>query len=88
MGFQATKIANLMGEGGGIYITDTSAHTLTGTQMFCAILAHEATVIATATSPTVTGTLTTVAIPAGAVWYGRFTSITLTSGKVTAYYAI
>ena len=88
MGFQTTKVANLMGEGGGLYITDTSAHATTGSVQFCAILAHEATVIATATSPTVAGTLTTVAIPAGAVWYERFTSITLTSGKVTAYYAI
>ena len=78
-----TKSRNLKGEDGGIYITDTSAHT----GSFDAILAHEATVINTATSSNITGTLTTVALPAGFVWYGKFSSITLTSGKVTAYNA-
>lgn len=88
MSLAATNIRNLKGERGGLYITDTALHTYAPTnnaKAWDAIYAHTATVIATAVSPNITGTLTGVAIPAGSVWYGRFTAITLTSGTVTAY---
>ena len=78
-----TKSRNLKGEGGGLYVTDTSAHA----GDFDVILAHEASVISTATSSTISGTLTTVALPAGFAWYGKFSTFTLASGKVTAYYS-
>lgn len=78
------RVSNLQGENGGIYITNTSLNTFS--RPVSAIYAHSATVIATAVSYNVTGTLTTVAIPAGSVWYGSFSAVTLTSGKVTCYY--
>jgi|SRR6186713_2239337 len=74
----------------GIYVTGTSA-TPAGTDLyFKAIYAHTATVVATATSKDgeyPDGTLTNVAIPAGSTWWGLFSTFTLTSGTVTAYYA-
>ncbi len=77
-----TKIVNLKGEKGGIYITDTGAHT----GLFDCILVHEAAVAALV-SLNITGTLTAVVLPAGMAYFGKFTSITLASGKVTAYTA-
>lgn len=77
------RVNNLKGERGGIYITDTAAHT----GQFEAILVHEAAVAALVSS-NITGTLSAVVLPAGMVMYGNFTSITLASGKVTAYNAI
>lgn len=50
------------------------------------IFAHSAAVL-NLTSSTITGTLTSVEIPAGAYYRGRFSSITITSGKITAYNA-
>jgi hypothetical protein len=76
-----SRITNLKGDRGGIYITDTSAHT----GDFDAITALEATVVAELVSNTITGTLTSVPIPSGATIYGRFSSIDLASGKVFAY---
>ena len=73
-------ITNLKGEAGGLYITDTNEHT----GAFDAITALEAA-SATLVSPNISGTLTTVPIPAGCTIYGRYTSITLASGKVIAY---
>lgn len=77
-----TKIKNLKGEKGGIYITDTSAHV----GDFDSIQALEATVC-DLVSATITGTLTSVPIPAGSIIFGKFTSVTLASGKVIAYNA-
>lgn len=70
----------------GQYVSGTSATTPAVGLYFRRIFAHTATVVATATSPSITGTLTAVAIPAGATWSGVFTGFTLTSGAVTAYY--
>ncbi len=75
------NIRNLKGEKGGIYITDTTAHT----GDFDAITALETAVIAELISDNITGTLTSVPLPAGATIYGRFSSIDLASGKVIAY---
>lgn len=74
------RVNNLKGEYGGLYITDTAAHT----GSFEAILVHEAAVAALV-SPNISGTISAVPLPAGMIYYGKFTSITLASGKVTAY---
>jgi cation transporter-like permease len=71
---------NLKGEYGADYYADTSAHT----GDWEAIQALEAAVAALV-STNVAGTLSAVPIPAGAIIFGRFTSITLSSGKVIAY---
>ena len=76
------RISNFDGQNGGRYITDTAAYTGT----FQAIYANSAVVIATLVSPTITGTLTSIAIPAGSTYYcGKATSVTLTSGAATLY---
>ena len=80
MSFPNSRVTNLKGDGGGIYITDTAAHV----GVFDCILVHEAAVAALV-SDNITGTLTAVVLPAGIAYFGRFTSITLASGKVTAY---
>jgi hypothetical protein len=76
------KITNQKGENGGLYIADTSAHT----GIWDAIQALEATV-ADLVSSNLSGTLTSVPIPAGVTIFGQFSSITLTSGTVIAYTA-
>lgn len=83
-----TKVINQMGQNGGIYVTGVGANTGT----FCAIQALEATVIASLTAAAyetdkvaLTGTLTSIPVPAGVTIYGYFTGFTLASGKVIAY---
>lgn len=75
------NISNNLGAEGGLYITDTNAHT----GEFRAITALEATVIAELIGNT-EGTTTSVPVPSGATIWGKFTSIDLASGKVIAYY--
>ena len=75
-----SHVTNNKGQSGGIYITDTAAHT----GDFDAITAVAAAVAALVSS-TITGTLSAVDIPAGVTIFGRFSSITLASGKVIAY---
>jgi len=77
-----------LGQLGSLYVKDTAAHA----GSWGIIQAHEATVIASATSanhvdgkPVVEGTLVNVALPAGMAWYGMWTTFTLSSGSVTAY---
>lgn len=74
----------------GVYVSNTAQTDAPTEQYFKAIYAHTATVVATATSKDneyPAGTLTNVAIPAGSTWWGLFSTFTLTSGTVTAYYA-
>jgi hypothetical protein len=74
----------------GVYVTGTGVNTAPAGSFYKAIYAHTATVVATATSKNneyPAGTLTNVAIPAGSTWWGLFSTFTLTSGTVTAYYA-
>ena len=67
---------------GAEYISDTAAHT----GRFVELYALEATVIASAVSPIVTGnTFTSVPISAGGRIRGLFTSVTLASGKIIAH---
>lgn len=76
------RVTNLKGEDGALYITDTNPHV----GVFESIQALEAAVAALV-SPNIVGALGAVPIPAGAIIYGRITSITLASGKVMAYTA-
>ena len=76
-----TFVRNQPGPNGSVYITDTDAHA--GSWM--AVQAVAAAVIDPFVADDVSGTLTTVPIPAGVTIYGLFTSIKLTSGKVIAY---
>jgi len=79
------KITNLKGENGGIYESGTTA--ITGN--FDAILALEATVLASATISNIAGdSFASMPIPAGVIIYGKITAFTLTSGKVIAYNAV
>ena len=87
MGFNSIKVVNQMGEGGGQYSTGTSALTPPTGKLIVAIYAHTAASVAAA-SANLTGTLTTVAIPAGSSWVGQFSSVTPASGNVTVYYSI
>ena len=66
---------------GGIYVADTSVRNGT----FGCILALTACVVNTMTSSNITGTLTAVSIPAGTRVYGKFSSVTLTSGTCIIY---
>lgn len=76
------RITNMKGNKGGVYITDTAAHV----GDFDMIFVHAAAVGALVSS-NITGDLSAVALPVGTYYYGRFSSITLASGKVTAYTA-
>lgn len=67
---------------GAVYISDTATYS----GRFGAIQAVEAAVLASGTvSADITGTLTSMPIPAGTTVYGIFTAVKLTSGKVIAY---
>lgn len=81
------NVVNLKGEGGGKYATTGTITPATGYTYFDAIYAHTAASV-NATSANITGTLTSVAIPAGSVWYGWFSSITVNSGSITAYHKL
>jgi hypothetical protein len=65
----------------GDYVADTAPHT----GDWRAIMAHEATLIESATSSTIAGALHNVNLVAGQVWFGRFSAIQLAYGSVTAY---
>ncbi len=87
------SIRELMGCYGFDYITDTAAHTpvpINGTPIaYKCIHFLTATVIsavvADATAPMGGTTVAGVTFAAGSVIYGKFTSLTLTSGTLIAY---
>ncbi len=79
------SIISSMGGKGGKRIADTNLTTPDGDFfVFVAIQAETESVIAT--SPGNIAGLDGATIPAGAIIYGRFDSITLTSGTVIAYH--
>ena len=82
------RVINLKAENGGVYISGTEAVTPpAGSQFpyFEAILCLQAAV-ANLTASNITGdSIAAVQIPAGAIIYGKFQSITLASGAVIAY---
>jgi len=70
-----------LGQNGSEHISDTSEHT----GDFTAFQALEDCVIDDMTSADISGTLAGMVIPAGVTVWGRFESITLTSGSGIAY---
>jgi hypothetical protein len=81
---------NNAGYNGFEFISDTAAHTPSLGQVFTALQLVTDTVFATLTCDvTRTGnTFTGVTISAGTIIYGRFHSVTLTSGSLIAYKGI
>ena len=71
-----------MGQSGGKYIANTDATTPETGYTFVAIQAIEDAVVTLVGN--ITG-ITSVTLSAGSVIYGRYTSVTLASGKVIAY---
>ena len=83
---QADYAVNAMGGNGFEFISDTVAHTPPTGQVFVALQVIADAVISAYTYTGVSGnTFTGNTIPSGTVVFGRFTSVTLTSGKVIAY---
>lgn len=78
---------NIHGMNGGKAITGTSAVTPTAGYYFCAILATAATAVASQTNVAGADNPVLGVIPVGATVYGKFSSITLTSGTGIGYYA-
>lgn len=77
---RSSKIKNLKGEAGSVYITDTTAHIAnfdTVVALSAAVAAIEAT--------NISGDLTAMVLPVGVPIYGKITKVTLASGKVMAY---
>lgn len=83
----AQVILNTHGVNGGKAITGTSKVTPATGYYFCAITAAEDTVVAAQDDVTGATNPTLAKIPAGATVYGKFASITLTSGSGYGYYA-
>lgn len=80
------RATNLKGDNGGVYLLGAGAIALpSGVKWFEAIIAHAASVV-TVTS-NLSGITTNVNLPAGFIWYGHFTVLTVVSGEVTAYSA-
>jgi hypothetical protein len=71
-----------LGGFGGAYISDTNEHTPETGYVFVAIQALTDSVVTAVGN--ITG-VTAITIPAGFVFYGEYTSITLASGSVFAY---
>lgn len=91
MSQEKLAVVNSVGATGSKAITGTSAVTpATGYYFFCIVPVTDIVVSAKAD---VTGALNadltafTTGIPAGLAVYGKFTSITLTSGSAIGYYA-
>jgi hypothetical protein len=83
----AQTILNMHGVTGGKAITGTSAVLPAAGYYFCAILATAACVVASQVDVTDAINPTLGPIPVGATVYGKFSSITLTSGTAIGYYA-
>lgn len=75
-----------LGRYGSKRITNTNATTPDTGKVFIAIQVTEDCVIATLVGNMTNAT--TITLAAGQILYGRFTSITLTSGKVIAYQGV
>jgi branched-subunit amino acid ABC-type transport system permease component len=71
-----------LGGFGGAYIADTNSHTPATGYKFIAIQALTDSVVTAVGN--ITG-ITVITIPAGFVFYGEYSSITLASGSVFAY---
>ena len=81
-GLEKFNIDNVVvGAFGCEVITDTAEHV----GAFQAIQVLEEATLSAITMENLTGTLTGIALPVGAVIFGKMTSITLSGGKVIAY---
>ena len=77
-----------LGQRGAEFISDTAAHTPATGKVFAALQIIDDALLS-AYAPAFSGnTFTGVQLVAGTVIYGRFTSITLTSGKILAYLGV
>lgn len=77
-----------LGRKGMHIITDTSAHTPAAGFCYSSIQVIADTVISAAltdSSSPITGTIAGLAIASGTLIFSKFTSLTLTSGKVIAF---
>jgi hypothetical protein len=82
----AQTILNTHGVNGGKAITGTNAVTPTAGKYFCAITATAATVVASKVDVAGADNPALGVIPVGTTVYGKFASITLTSGSAIGYY--
>lgn len=85
---RSDRLEELLGLKGMEIILNTATHTPATGFCFVALQALADTVIAAATADAtapITGTIAALALPAGVTIYGKFLSITLTSGKAIAY---
>lgn len=83
---QDRRVTNLQGEGGFVYKSGAGALAIPEGRFVKALEAHSDTVVSSAVSPKAYGdALANVNRPKGSVWFGEFTSITLSSGEVTGY---
>lgn len=78
---------NIHGMNGGKAITGTSKVSPTAGNYFCAIVATAATVVASQENVAASDNPALGPIPVGTTVYGKFASITLTSGTAIGYYA-
>jgi K+ transporter len=83
----AQTFLNTHGMSGGKAITGTAKVEPATGYYFCAILATAATVVASQENVAGSNNPTLGPIPVGATVYGKFASITLTSGTAIGYYA-
>lgn len=83
----AQAYLNNHGANGGKAITGTSKVSPPAGYYFCAIAATAATVVASQEDVTGANNPTLGPIPVGLTVYGKFASITLTSGTAIGYYA-
>jgi hypothetical protein len=83
---KTSSLENMALQNGLEYISDTAAHTPPSGKAFIAIQAATACVIAALAGDKITGnTIATAALPENGILYGRFSSVTLTSGTAYAY---
>jgi len=76
-----------LGQMGGVYISGTDAVTPPAGKVFVTLFITETTTIA-ALSGNIAGLTGLTAVAANTIIHGRFTSVTLTSGALIAYYGI
>lgn len=74
-----------VGWNGSEYISDTTAHYPPANMVYTAIMPLADATISAITGEGLAGTFTGAIIPKGVPFYGRFSSITLTSGTIIAY---
>jgi len=82
----ADKLGEMLGQAGSKRITTADATIPAVGYVFVAIQVTEDAVIAALVGNM--SNATNITLPAGHTLYGRFTSITLTSGKVVAYQGV